>query len=344
MHMDNGFECLRDDLCGGERKIDLNIVAANEHEPNIERCIRHVKERCRCTFAAIQFSRLPRRLTVALVDSVIYWINCAPRRDGVHPVMSPRTIMTGHQLTVKNVEFQFGDFVQATQPPKTSSSGNNMDEQTSDAIYCFPSGNTQGGFWVYKLSTNQVVHRNQAKLAHSNDVIAQQVEAIASNENVPDGLTFGDRTGKTTILDFETEAFDFDDDLSDGEYHDGSEQELEENHDIEDEDYDEIENAEEDNGDAYHDDDGIEEYGDANADAMDNDDVDVNSDADEDVNADENVDTDDADMDMEARDGDEIQTEEALGVSTEENEASDGADQGNTAGLRRSSRGVNVPT
>ena len=63
----------------------------------------------------------------------------------------------------------------------------------------------------------------------------------------------------------------------------------------------------------------------------------------EDVDADVDVNADDADMDVETHDGDEIQTEEALGVSTEENEASDGADQGNTAGLRQSSRGLRYP-
>ena len=42
MQMDNVFEMLRDYL--NMQKITINTVAANEHEPNIERCIRHVKE------------------------------------------------------------------------------------------------------------------------------------------------------------------------------------------------------------------------------------------------------------------------------------------------------------
>ena len=45
---------------------------------------------------------------------------------------------------------------------------------------------------VYKISTNQIVHRNKAWLANSTDVVTKTIEAIASNENAPDGLIFGD--------------------------------------------------------------------------------------------------------------------------------------------------------
>ena len=70
--MDNGLECLRGDLHSGGRRIELNVVAANEHEPNIEQCIRHIKERCKATFASLNFKDLPRRLVMELVYSVIY--------------------------------------------------------------------------------------------------------------------------------------------------------------------------------------------------------------------------------------------------------------------------------
>ena len=232
LFMDNEFECLRSDLKKEERKIELNCVAADEHEPNIERSIRHMKERCRCTFASLNFKRLPRRLVVELVCTAVFWINSNPRLDGVHPTLSPRAIMTGHPLTIKNVEFQYGEFVQATEPSKTNSSKNNMDERTSDAIYCRPSGNHQGGFWVYKLSTAQLVHRNTAKPAHSSEAVAEQVERIAANEKMPTGLTFGDRYGNTTISDYDTDPDnDRDDDVSDGEYSDDGE-ELDDDHSL----------------------------------------------------------------------------------------------------------------
>ena len=232
MFMDNAFECLREDLRGHDRNIDLNCVAADEHEPNIERCIRHVKERCRCVFASLNFKRLPRRLITELASSTVYWINCCPRSDGVHPTLSPRAILTGQVLTEKNVEFQFGDFLQPTEPSRTNATKNSMDERTCDAIYCRPSGNAQGGFLVYKLSTAQLVHRNTAVLAHSSDAIAEQVEAIAANEKMPSGIAFGDRLNNPTILDFDTDpGNDQEDDISDDEYSDHDDQ-LEDDHDL----------------------------------------------------------------------------------------------------------------
>ena len=103
--MDNEFECLRNDLRKAERKIELNCVAADEHVPHIERYIRHVKERCRCTFTSLNFKRLPRRLVTELACTAVFLINSTPRMDGLHPSLSPRAIMTGHPLTNKSVEF-----------------------------------------------------------------------------------------------------------------------------------------------------------------------------------------------------------------------------------------------
>ena len=250
MFMDNAFECIRDDLRGDDYQIELNCVAANEHEPYIERCIRHIKERSRCTFAAINFKWIPRRLVAELVCTMVYWINSSPRQDGVHPTLSPRAIMTGQSLAVKNTEFQFGDFVQATEPPKTNATGNIMDARVSNAIYCRPSGNKQGGLWVYKLSTAQVVHRNKAKLAHSSDAIATQVEKIAEEEGMPLRISFGDRDGGTTILDFETDD-NSNDGISNGEYSNGESQ-SDDDHILSD---DEYVTAEEDKAESSDDDD-----------------------------------------------------------------------------------------
>ena len=232
MQMDNAFETLRDDL-NSQHQVTLNTVAASEHEPTIERCIRHVKERCRCAYAGLPFKHLPKKLGAELVNAMVYWINSVPRQDGVHPVLSPRTIMTGQQLTTKHVKFQFGDSIEATQPSKTQTTGNTMDERTSDAIYCFPSGSTQGGYWVYKLATNQVVHRNQATLVHTSDTIIQRVEDIAHKESAPEGLVFGDRNNNTTILEYEEE--DALEEAFDEDYDDTKEKELENDHEMDEE-------------------------------------------------------------------------------------------------------------
>ena len=184
--------------------------------------------------------KIPNRLTTELVCAMVYWINCATRKDGVHRAMSPRMIMTGQRLSSKNVMFQFGDFVQATEPPRAPTTVNSMDERTSDAIYCRPSGNNQGGFWAYKLSTNQMVHRNTAILSHSTDIVRDQLELIATNEEAPDGLVFGDRNGHAvTIQDYDDDVNnvvieDHDDDMSDDEFQDSNEYQIDGDHDLSD--------------------------------------------------------------------------------------------------------------
>ena len=215
--MDKTFRCLEEDF--QERNIHANFVSADEYESVVERCIRHVKERYWCTFTALKFKQLGKRLTVKLVNVMVYYINCVPRHDEVHRILSPQMIMTGQQLIVKNTVFQFGDFVQAKQPSRSKNTGNSMEEQTCDAIYCFPSRNIQWGYWVYTIKTNQVVHRNTATLAHSSDLIQQQIKQIAANKDALDGLSFADREGSITIiLDFDKDEAEHDNDVSDDEF------------------------------------------------------------------------------------------------------------------------------
>ena len=97
-----------------------------------------------------------------------------------------------------------------------------MDERTNDAIYC-------SRFSVDKMSTGKLLHMNRGRPAHISDAIANQVEYIAVNENMPTCLIFGDRYGNTTILDYYTDPDnERDDDISDGEHSDDS-KELEDN-------------------------------------------------------------------------------------------------------------------
>ena len=89
------------------------------------------------------------------------------------------------------------------------------------------------GYWVYKLSKNQVVHRNQAALAHTSETVIQQMKDIANKESAPEGLIFGDRNNDTTILDLEEE--DALKELFDEDYDDDQETELEGDHEVEEE-------------------------------------------------------------------------------------------------------------
>ena len=66
---DNQFECTRDGLAS--HGIQLNIASANEHVPEIERCIRTVKERVRSIYNTLNFKKMPLRMVTEMVYTAV---------------------------------------------------------------------------------------------------------------------------------------------------------------------------------------------------------------------------------------------------------------------------------
>jgi hypothetical protein len=58
VNADLEFECCRGFIATDLRAM-LNIAVEDEHVPEIERCIRTVKERTRCTYNVLPFERYP---------------------------------------------------------------------------------------------------------------------------------------------------------------------------------------------------------------------------------------------------------------------------------------------
>ena len=74
----------------------------NAHVQFVERGIRFVKERIRCIRSMLpsKIKRIPSCLMRELIISTIKMINSIRRKGGVHPVMSPRQIVTGRKLVL----------------------------------------------------------------------------------------------------------------------------------------------------------------------------------------------------------------------------------------------------
>ena len=109
---DGEFDAIRTELSDPKRQVILNTTSKNEHVSNVEREIQTIKERCRACCASVNFDRFPRQLTKEMVSAMVFWINCIPQKDGVSETLSPRTILTGKHINVKDVKHKFGDFVQ----------------------------------------------------------------------------------------------------------------------------------------------------------------------------------------------------------------------------------------
>ena len=85
--MDGQFEAIRGELA--DLNITLNTVARGEHVPEVERHIRTIKERARCVYNTLPFTKLPSRMIVELVYYSVFWLNCFPAQDGISDTLSP---------------------------------------------------------------------------------------------------------------------------------------------------------------------------------------------------------------------------------------------------------------
>lgn len=89
----------------------LNVVARGEHVPEVERCIRTLKERCRATYHSLPYKKMPKRMLVELVYAMTFWIHTFPARDGVSVSISSRELVTGVALDAnKHYVIPFGAY------------------------------------------------------------------------------------------------------------------------------------------------------------------------------------------------------------------------------------------
>ena len=213
IHGDNEFQCVSTDISEQFNAV-FHPVARGAHEPFIERDNRTSKERCRCTFNALPFDRIPARMIIEMVVGIDFWLNSWCSKGGVLHNVPPRQIITGLRLDANiHCKFQFGDYILPH-----NGTDNTMKPRANDAIYLRPTGSAAGGFYVFDLTTARRVHRRSGRLAHMTNSIIDTVHRIAKNEGSPVGLVFGDSLNRSTILDFETDSPPSDDDASDTSY------------------------------------------------------------------------------------------------------------------------------
>jgi len=92
---DNGFSALENNTEFLELNITLNLTAEDEHEPYIERFNRTIKEKCRMGIAGVPFTKLPKRMIVELVYTMIFWYNFTIPEDYVSNTLGAGAIVLG---------------------------------------------------------------------------------------------------------------------------------------------------------------------------------------------------------------------------------------------------------
>ena len=157
---DGEFKPLKDliesELYGGPT---MNLTSASEHDPEIERKHRVIKERARAIVYSMPVNAIPSLVMTHLVMFVAKALNIFPVKGGI-PGWSPKQIMTGEVVHYKYYCVPFGSYCQIS---KEDTPRNSMLARTEGAIALGPSGNVQGGIKFYTLATGKVVVRRQFK-------------------------------------------------------------------------------------------------------------------------------------------------------------------------------------
>jgi hypothetical protein len=155
--MDGEFEAMRGNLA--DLEIALNETARDEHVGDIERFIRTLKERMRAIYNSLPFTNMPPRIVIEMAKHAVYWLNAFPHPNGVSDNLSPRTIITGQTVDFnRHCKYEFGQYVQTHEQHD-----NSMAPRTIGALAMRPTGNAQGNYFFFSLSTGRIINRAHAR-------------------------------------------------------------------------------------------------------------------------------------------------------------------------------------
>ena len=210
--------------------IQLNTVSNDEHVPEIERQIQTLKEQTRAIYCTLPFHKIPHHLIIEMLYAANYWLNMFPRKGGISKTMSLRTLLTGLTMNYnRHCRLEFGEYVQTHEEHD-----NSLNPRTIGALALRPTGNVQGGYFFFSLTTGKVINRMRwTTIPMPTEVIAR-VERMARQEHAGTTLLFEDRD-HNEILDLDQEN---DDDDSDSAYEPNSEDDNDDDDDDDDNDDD----------------------------------------------------------------------------------------------------------
>jgi len=195
IHADNEFRPMIEYL-EEDHHIDLNFANPQDHVPEAERNNRVIKERTRATYRRIPYNKLPRVMVKALVQEQAKKLNFFPARHGVSRYYSPRMIL--HQRTLefnKHCRYALGSYVQVANDPNPT---NTNAPRSLDCIYLRYTDNNQGGHEVLHLPTNRTLIRSRILgVIPITPQVIQQVHAMATTQEMPEGLKVKNKYGVT---------------------------------------------------------------------------------------------------------------------------------------------------
>jgi hypothetical protein len=132
-----------------------------------------IKERARAVIQTLPYQRMPKKMRIALLQNVIFWVNNIPKMGQDH---SPRDLVCGEQvLNYKTVcRIPFGAYAQVHDDQNVT---NTMASRTTGAISLGSTGNIQGTYRFMSLRTGDIiVRRTWTELPIPSEVIDRMTE------------------------------------------------------------------------------------------------------------------------------------------------------------------------
>ena len=136
-----------------------------------------------------------------------YWLNMFPQKGGISQTMSPRTLLTGLTMNYnRHCRLEFGEYVQTHEEHD-----NLLNPRTIGALALRPTGNVQGGYFFFSLTTGKVINRMRWTTIPMPKEVVDRVKRMACQEHTGTTLLFEDRD-HNEILDLDQEDDDDDND------------------------------------------------------------------------------------------------------------------------------------
>ena len=124
-----------------------------------------------------------------MIYAANYWLNMFLHKGGISQTMSLHTLLTGLTMNYnRHCRLEFGEYVQTHEEHD-----NSLNPRTIGALALHPTGNVQGGYFFFSLTTGKVINRMRWTTIPMPKEVIDRVERMACQEHAGTTLLFEDR-------------------------------------------------------------------------------------------------------------------------------------------------------
>ena len=179
IHGDNEFN--KNDIKKSQLPALFHIYGKDEHVGLIERSNRTVKNKARVMTHATPYRKIPKVMTIGLVQGAVKWLNAFPSMTGISRTMSPSTIVLG--LPKPNMKYK--TIVFGAHAMVYTGTDNKMNARSIPAI-ALNASNEHGGHYFMSLYSGKRIHSYEWRELPIDEEVITRVEELAEEEEAPE--------------------------------------------------------------------------------------------------------------------------------------------------------------